>query len=175
MASSRCRCRSAVALDLHASPDPAGAASFGHMSQLCVSASVDTVLTWDYDQRSPRVAALTKRAIQAQWNAGADLDWSIEVPFGAPLTDASDYAIASFDSSPLARYGRRMRDAFQWELQNWMISQFLHGEQGALVVAARLVELFSSIESKAHAAIQAVDEARHVEVFSRYLRENIPD
>lgn len=143
------------------------------MSRLSVSVSVDTVLNWDYNQRFPRVAALTERAIQAQWNASTDVDWSIGVPFGEPLTQVSDYSVASFLSSPLAKYGRSMWDAFQWELQSWMISQFLHGEQGALVVAARLVELTEGIENKSCAAIQAVDEARHVAVFSRYLRENI--
>jgi hypothetical protein len=67
-----------------------------------------------------------------------------------------------------------MWDTFRWEVQNWMVSQFLHGEQGALVVAARLVEVVPDLDSKFFAASQTVDEARHVEVFSRYLRENVP-
>jgi hypothetical protein len=56
-----------------------------------------------------------------------------------------------------------------------MVSQFLHGEQGALVVAARLVEVMPDLDSKYCAVSQAGDEARHVEVFSRYLKENVPD
>ena len=67
-----------------------------------------------------------------------------------------------------------MWDTFRWELQAWMVSQFLHGEQGALVVAARLVEVVPDLDSKFYAASQAVDEARHVEAFSRYLREKVP-
>jgi hypothetical protein len=55
-----------------------------------------------------------------------------------------------------------------------MVSQFLHGEQGALVVASRLVEVVPDLDSKFYAASQAADEARHVEVFSRYLREKVP-
>jgi hypothetical protein len=144
------------------------------MPQLCVPASVDAILNWDYDVHAPKVAALSERALNAQWNASVDLDWSIDVPFGAPLRHDSDYAIASFASAPFAHRGKRLLDAFRWELQSWMVSQFLHGEQGALIVAARLVELIPGVEGKTHAAIQAVDEARHVEVFSRYLRENVP-
>jgi rubrerythrin len=68
-----------------------------------------------------------------------------------------------------------MWDTFRWELQSWMVSQFLHGEQGALVVAARLVETMPDLDSKFYAATQAADEARHVEAFSRYLREKVPD
>lgn len=145
------------------------------MAGWSVTTPIDTRLTWDYDARLPRVQSLYERAKQAQWNASTDVDWSTDVPFGAPLPDDSAYAMSSFQSSPLARRGRAMWDTFRWELQAWMVSQFLHGEQGALVVAARLVEVVPDLDSKYYAATQAVDEARHVEVFSRYLRENVPD
>ncbi|GAB3934955.1 ferritin-like domain-containing protein [Micromonospora vulcania] len=131
-------------------------------------------LTWRYESEMPRVLSLYERAKSAQWNASTDIDWSIEVPFGEPLPDDSAFAMASFEASPLARRGRPMWDTFRWELQSWMVSQFLHGEQGALVVAARLVEVVPDLDSKYYAASQAADEARHVEVFSRYLRENVP-
>lgn len=137
-------------------------------------ASFDTHLTWDYDTRLPRVDALYQRAKTAQWNADTDIAWSVEVGFGSPLPDDSSFAMASFASSPLARRGRRAWDEFRWELQSWMVSQFLHGEQGALVVAGRLTETLPDLDSKLFAATQAVDEARHVEAFSRYLREKVP-
>ena len=53
--------------------------------------------------------------------------------------------------------------------QNWMLSQFLHGEQGALLCTAKIVETVPWIDAKYYAATQVMDEARHVEVFSRYL------
>ena len=137
--------------------------------------SLQTQLSWEYETRSPRVRALYERAKQAQWNASTDVDWSIAVPYGEPLRDDSSYAMASFEASPLARRGRPVWDTFRWELQSWMVSQFLHGEQGALVVAARLVEAVPELDGKFYAASQAVDEARHVEVFSRYLREHVPE
>ncbi|MFC4015944.1 ferritin-like domain-containing protein [Nonomuraea purpurea] len=144
------------------------------MSGLSVNVPVDARLTWKYESESPAIHALYERAKQAQWNASTDVDWSIDVPFGAPLPDDSTFAMTSFAASPMARFGRPMWDAFRWELQSWMVSQFLHGEQGAMVVAARLVEVVPDLDSKYYAASQAADEARHVEVFSRYLGEKLP-
>ncbi|MCZ7437581.1 ferritin-like domain-containing protein [Micromonospora sp. WMMC241] len=145
------------------------------MSGLSVTTPVPARLTWRYESEMPRVLALYERAKSAQWNATTDVDWSIPVPFGEPLPDDSAFAMASFEASPLAARGRPMWDTFRWELQSWMVSQFLHGEQGALVVAARLVEVVPDLDSKYYAASQAADEARHVEAFSRYLREKVPD
>ncbi|MEU9192937.1 ferritin-like domain-containing protein [Streptomyces hundungensis] len=132
-----------------------------------------TRLSWDYTPRTPQLHRLHQRAQEQQWSAG-DLDWSLPVPFGAPLPDGTDFARASFEASPMAARGRPMWDTFRWELQSWLVSQFLHGEQAALVAAARLVQELPDVESKLCAASQVTDEARHVEVFSRYLREKIP-
>lgn len=62
-----------------------------------------------------------------------------------------------------------MLTAFRWEYQAWMVNQFLHGEQGALVTTARLVETVPDMESKVYAASQVADEARHVEAYARYI------
>ena len=59
------------------------------------------------------------------------------------------------------------------ESQNWTLSQFLHGEQGALVCTAKIVESVPWIDAKYYASTQVMDEARHVEVFSRYLNEKL--
>jgi hypothetical protein len=144
------------------------------MADLVVDTPVRARLDWSYEPGGPRLRSLYEKAKQGQWNASTDVPWETEVPFGEPLPDDSGYAMASFAASPLARYGRGMWDTFRWELQAWMVSQFLHGEQGALVVAARLVEVVPDLDSKFYAASQTADEARHVEVFSRYLREKIP-
>jgi hypothetical protein len=144
------------------------------MPDVTVRAPVPATLSWRYEATHPRVTALYERAKQGQWNASIDIDWSIAVPFGEALPDDSAEAMASFESSPLAGRGRPAWDEFRWELQAWMVSQFLHGEQGALVVAGRLVEAVPDVDSKVFAASQAADEARHVEVFARYVRQNLP-
>jgi hypothetical protein len=144
------------------------------VTDLTIRTPVAVRLGWTYDSDDPRVRSLYTRAKQGQWNADTDVDWSVEVPFGAPLPNESAAARAAFAASPLAHRGQALWDAFRWEWQAWMVSQFLHGEQGALVVAARLVEAVPGIDAKFFAASQTADEARHVEVFSRYLREKVP-
>ena len=59
------------------------------------------------------------------------------------------------------------------ESQNWTLSQFMHGEQGALICTAKIVETVPWIDAKYYAATQVMDEARHVEVFARYLDEKL--
>ena len=68
---------------------------------------------------------------------------------------------------------QKERDELGHHLSAWLFSQFLHGEQGALTVAARIVESVPDMDSKFYAATQAMDEARHVELYSRFMREKI--
>jgi hypothetical protein len=58
-------------------------------------------------------------------------------------------------------------------LEAWRFSQFMHGEQGALICTAKIVQTVPDLDSKFYAATQVIDEARHVEVYSRYLHEKI--
>jgi len=55
--------------------------------------------------------------------------------------------------------------------QSWQLSQFLHGEQGALVCTAKIVQQVPAVDAKFYAATQVVDEARHVEAYSRLLHD----
>lgn len=132
-------------------------------------------LNWDYRTRAEKISSLYERAKGAQWDAQADVDWTIPVDFGGDLPEDSSFGLASFRSSPLAGGGKAAWTAFRWEFQSWMVSQFLHGEQGALIATARLTEEMPEIECKLYAASQVNDEARHVEVFSRYVNECLPD
>lgn len=126
------------------------------------------------EPRSPRLAALYERGLQQQWNATTDLDWKVESHFGSRLPEDSPFAVACFETSPLARYGRAMWDSFRWEFQSWMVSQFLPGEQAAMIAAVRLVEVVPDSSARLCLNGQIVDEARHIEVFARYLREKVP-
>src|SRR5438876_8811854 len=58
-------------------------------------------------------------------------------------------------------------------VQASQISQFMHGEQGALICASKIVQTVPDMDSKFYAATQVMDEARHVEAFSRYLNEKL--
>ncbi len=137
--------------------------------------------TWDYEKGAKaKLDKLYEKAKRAQWNAQTDLPWDTEV-------DQERVVIANSQANPEAnRWPReavegtvleRWGDA-EWlqlgiENQNWMLSQFLHGEQGALLCTAKIVETVPWIDAKYYAASQVMDEARHVEVFSKYLDEKL--
>ena len=54
-----------------------------------------------------------------------------------------------------------------------LLSQFMHGEQGAMMTAAKIVDTVPWIDAKYYAATQTMDEARHTEVFARYIDEKV--
>ena len=110
------------------------------------------------------------------------MDWTPEVVWGEPDPNATEEELAMIgqfigidaEGSPFRSMNEAERAVVGWELQAWMTSQFMHGEQGALVATARLVETVPDIESKFYAANQVNDEARHVEAYARYLSTKLP-
>jgi hypothetical protein len=128
--------------------------------------------TWEYDEGRTRLLDLYQRGKDKQWDASKRIDWSLAV-------NPSDVMEAGEELNPI--HGSRQwemlnqseRDELGHHLSAWLFSQFLHGEQGALTVAARIVESVPDMDSKFYAATQTMDEARHVELYSRFMREKI--
>ncbi len=133
--------------------------------------------TWDYDKGAkPQLDKLYEKAKKAQWNGQTDLDWSIEVDQekvvmnnAAANQDQMQWGPAELAGTVLETWRDKEWLKFGMENQNWLLSQFMHGEQGALLCTAKIVETVPWIDAKYYAATQVMDEARHVEVFSRYL------
>jgi hypothetical protein len=71
------------------------------------------------------------------------------------------------------RLDERERAQFQYSIVAWMLSQFLHGEQGALFAAAQVTEAVQFFDGKLYGSTQVMDEGRHVEVFHRYVDEKL--
>ena len=136
--------------------------------------------TWDYTKGArPKLDRLYEKAKRAQWNGATDLPWDTPVDPErlAMMTAAAGpdprWAEVDFGGTALEHWGEREWLRFRIEQENWMLSQFMHGEQGALICTAKIVETVPWIDAKYYAATQVVDEARHVEVFSRYLDEKL--
>ena len=133
--------------------------------------------TWDYDKGAkPQLDRLYEKAKKAQWNGQTDLDWSIEVDLervvmnnAAANQDQMQWGPTELAGTVLETWGDKEWLKFGMENQNWLLSQFMHGEQGALLCTAKIVETVPWIDAKYYAATQVMDEARHVEVFSKYL------
>ena len=144
-----------------------------------VRAEFDTQFTWDYGRGRDGLNRLYEKAKRSQWNVSDDLDWSTAVapermirlqaeatgvPAGFPARSLLDVK-----GSPVASWNDDQWVDFAVHSQCASLSQFLHGEQGALLCTARLVEAVPWIEAKYYGSTQVVDEARHVEAFARYL------
>ncbi len=139
-----------------------------------LSSEQRTVFTWDYEMSREPLRKLYEKAKTSQWNAN-DLPWETEVDQEAVV--AANQAANSYlhqegmdmSGTPFAKWGDKEWLEFGVESQNWTLSQFMHGEQGALLCTAQIVETVPWIDAKYYASTQVVDEARHVEVFARYL------
>ena len=144
-----------------------------------VASDYDSIFTWDYEKGArPKLNKLYEKAKGAQWNGETDLPWDTEVDQERMVYEqaaATGGLGTGFDrtGTVIEHWGEKEMVEFGVESQNWVLSQFLHGEQGALVCTAQIVESVPWIDAKYYAATQVMDEARHVEVFSRYLDEKL--
>jgi hypothetical protein len=77
--------------------------------------------------------------------------------------------------SPIATWGDAELRQLGIEMFTALLSQFMHGEQGAMMTAAKIVDTVPWIDAKYYAATQTMDEARHTEVFARYIDEKVGD
>ncbi len=134
-------------------------------------AAYDTSYAWNYGSTKEGLHDLYEKAKRNQWNGTDQLAWDTQVDPEAqiipqiynPLEDYAPYRALS---------EREVRNLNHAQI-SWQLSQFLHGEQGALIVASQLTGAVPWMDAKFYAASQTMDEARHVEVFSRYLREKL--
>jgi hypothetical protein len=143
--------------------------------QWTVTTSFDSVLTWNYDVVHQGLRELYEKAKREQWNVSVDVDWSPPVdPEAELLLDQENPYVALLqDSAVWRKMTPQERSALRYETLAWNLSQFLHGEQLAILVAGQLAAAVPWIDAKLYGSTQVVDEARHVEVFSRYLRDKI--
>ncbi len=144
-----------------------------------VRSAPETLFTWDYDRTKPALVKLYEKAKTSQWNAETDIDWSIEVDQEkvvlANAAQAQENGGGFFSGSidlagtDFAKWTDKEWVQLGIESQNWTLSQFMHGEQGALICTAQIVQTVPWIDAKYYASTQVMDEARHVEVFAKYL------
>ena len=145
-----------------------------------VRTDLDAIFTWDYERSRPALIKLYEKAKTSQWNVTTDLDWSTPVDQEqVALNNMAREDVKFFGDdmdltgTPFAKWTENEWVQLAIEGQNWTLSQFMHGEQGALICTAKIVQTVPDIDSKFYAATQVIDEARHVEVYSRYLHEKV--
>jgi len=140
----------------------------------------DRIFVWNYDRSRTQLVTLYNKAMSSQWNSMTELDWSTEVDpeelidRNTPLMQLTA-AAREVDGSPIASWGDKELIALGVESFKAQLSQFMHGEQGAMMTAAKIVETVPWIDARYYAATQTMDEARHTEVFAKYLTTKIGD
>jgi len=134
------------------------------------------IFTWDYERDRAQLVTLYNKAMSSQWNSVTDLDWQIDVDPERLVREMGDDAVPSLfrvaarlPGSPLATWKEPEFTQLGVELMKARLSQFMHGEQGAMMVAAKIVETVPWIDAKYYASTQTMDEARHTEVFAKYI------
>jgi hypothetical protein len=137
-----------------------------------VPASGAARFSWEYDDGRDRLLALYQKGKDKQWDAGTRIDWSLELPEGRPL-GLPDESVAIYGTPVWDKMNERERGELRRHLASWQFSQFLHGEQGAMICSARIVESVPDLDAKFYATTQTIDESRHVEVYARFLHEKI--
>ena len=134
-----------------------------------VQTSEKAMYNWDYLPANEKMLALYNRAKDLQWRS-EDLPWDEDVDlesdvFGVdPMWEQADW---------FQKLSTKEQRRVSAEYNANQISQFIHGEQGALFGASQLITAVPDMDQKFYASSQAFDEARHVEVFSRYAREKL--
>ena len=135
-----------------------------------VPGKFDTVFKWEYQEGSDALRKLYEKGKNLQWNTTTRIDWSQDLDPENPQ-ELPDESISIFGSDLWNRLNRPERAKLRRHMQAWSVSQFLHGEQGALICTAKIVQQVPNVDAKFYAATQVMDEARHVETYSRLLHE----
>lgn len=140
-----------------------------------VSTTMESLMTWNYDVEHADLRALYEKAKREQWNATTQLPWEQAVdPESIILDDTLNPNVALLRDSDLWRkMTPKEQVRLRYETLCWNLSQFLHGEQLAVFVAGQLAAAVPWIDAKLYGATQVMDEARHTEVFYRYLNEKM--
>jgi hypothetical protein len=136
-----------------------------------VKTAFDAVYNWNYEPEIDELRTLYANALERQWIALKQLDWEREIDKDAFSRSFSMGGVPIQET----RFWNGLPTETRWEVSrrsaSFMLSNFLHGEQGALMVAAQLVAAVPHMDAKFYASTQTLDEARHVEVFAAYIRK----
>jgi len=133
-----------------------------------VPQNFDVTFNWDYEDGRAGMMGLYAKGKEMQWDAATRIDWSQDLsennPQGMPEESLPIHAAGCYQ-----RMSEMEKGVVRRNFQAWQISQFMQGEQGALICAAKIVTQVPDVDSKFYAATQTIDEARHVEAYAKLL------
>ncbi len=139
------------------------------MSPDIIRTTLETYFTRDYDVTAPDLRRLYENAKRDQWNVSRDIDWTTNVDLERGLF--ADELVDGHGTPTISKLDPKTFRKLNVEFSCWRLSQLLHGEEGAMLACAQLVDMVPSNDSKFFVGTQVVDEARHTEVLSKYLKD----
>ena len=140
----------------------------GHLR---VDAPTSVNWQWEYGSEVAELRALHEKGKRNQWNAATDVDWDIPVSKDEWLMKPQFTLLGS--ACQMAGKDEATQKAAVFDEVGYVISQLLHGEQAALQLCGQLTNLCPTTDEKWYAANQVYDEARHNEVFARFLTDKL--
>ena len=140
------------------------------LSEWKFEGKTETRFTWEYDEGRQSLLQLYDKGKKQQWDAALRIDWSQDLDPENPM-QLDDKVIPIYGTDIWRRLTEKEKIEVRHHQQAASISQFMHGEQGALIATAKIVQSVPDLDAKFYAATQVMDEARHVEAYSRLLHE----
>jgi hypothetical protein len=141
-------------------------------TQWTLHGETDTWFTWEYEEERTKLLQLYDKGKKQQWDAAVRIDWSQDLDPENPQ-EIDDRLIPIYGSTVWDRLTDTEKVRLRHHQQAQSLSQFMHGEQGALMAAAKIVQSVPDLDAKFYAATQVMDEARHVEAYARLLHEKL--
>jgi 1,2-phenylacetyl-CoA epoxidase catalytic subunit len=132
----------------------------------------EIAFVWEYDDEREKLLQLYDKGKKQQWDAAERIDWSIDLDPENPM-EIDDRIVPIYGTDIWNRMTDKEKTQTRIHQQAAQISQFLHGEQGALIATSKIVATVPHLDAKFYAATQVMDEARHVEAYNRLLHEKM--
>ena len=99
---------------------------------------------WDYQIQDDRIKKLYDLGKQLNWDPEVDIDW--DRPWPEETTQPEMMNLHEYQ--PYLDMDDKTRKEFWLHMNAWSLSQFLHGEQGALLVASQLCSCAPTLNDK---------------------------
>ena len=128
----------------------------------------EAAFDWDYDDGRKQMMHLYQKGKDMQWDALDRIDWSLELDSENPMQIPDELA-GPYHTPMWAKMNDKEKAELRRHSQSWIISQFMQGEQAALICAAKIVQQVPDLDAKFYASTQVMDEARHVEAYKKFL------
>jgi len=139
-------------------------------SHWAVPQGFDVMFNWEYDPERAAMMGLYRKGVEMQWDANTRIDWSQELDEDNP-EQLPDEMLPINGMAQFEKMSRKEKANVRKHFQAWQLSQFMQGEQGALICTAKIVTQVPDMDSKFYASTQVIDEARHVESYKRLLEK----